>query len=139
MKKKPYIFLIFKIIGLIGIIIFVFGIIKIIKGFGNFETNDFAVGSFMMPIGLFLGIFGIIQGFKPEITKQTLKNTKYIQEENEEELQHIISQSAKIHSEAVTTITKSVNQGFNETMFCKYCGKTIDSNSKFCKHCGEKI
>ena len=79
MKKKPYIFLVFKLVGIVGIIIFVIGVIKLITGFGDFENNNFMIGSFMLPIGLFLTVFGFIQGFKPEITKQTLKTTKFIQ------------------------------------------------------------
>ena len=57
MKKKPYIFLIFKLVGVVGIVILVVGVVKLIKGFGDFETNNFMIGSFMMHIGLFLGVF----------------------------------------------------------------------------------
>lgn len=24
-------------------------------------------------------------------------------------------------------------------MYCKYCGKLIENNSKFCKYCGKKL
>jgi hypothetical protein len=139
MKKKPYIFMAFKLVGVIGVIIFVIGAIKIFTGFGNFENNNFMIGSFMLPIGLFLSVFGFIQGFKPEITKQTLKTTKFIQEENEDELQQIITKNAEIHSEAITSAAKAVKSGLNETMYCKHCGEKIDIDSQFCKHCGNKL
>jgi hypothetical protein len=139
MKKKPYIFMVFKLVGVIGVIIFVIGAIKIFTGFGDFENNNFMIGSFMLPIGLFLSVFGFIQGFKPEITKQTLKTTKFIQEENEDELQQIITKNAEIHSEAITNTAKAVKSGLNETMYCKYCGEKIDIDSQFCKHCGNKL
>lgn len=139
MKKKPYIFLIFKLVGVVGIVILVVGVVKLIKGFGDFETNNFMIGSFMMPIGLFLGVFGLAQGFKPEITKQTLKTTKYIQEENKEDFQEIITNNAEIHSEAITTTAKAVKSGLNETMFCKHCGQKVDVDSQFCKYCGKKL
>lgn len=139
MKKKPYIFMVLKLVGVIGVIIFVIGAIKIFTGFGDFENNNFMIGSFMLPIGLFLSVFGFIQGFKPEITKQTLKTTKFIQEENEDELQQIITKNAEIHSEAITNTAKAVKSGLNETMYCKYCGEKIDIDSQFCKHCGNKL
>ena len=139
MKKKPFIFMAFKLVGFIGIIIFVIGAIKLFTGFGDFENNNFMIGSFMLPIGLFLSVFGFVQGFKPEITKQTLKTTKYIQEENEDELQQIITKNAEIHSEAITNTAKAVKSGLNETMYCKYCGEKIDIDSQFCKHCGNKL
>lgn len=139
MKKKTYIFMVFKLVGVIGVIIFVIGAIKIFTGFGDFENNNFMIGSFMLPIGLFLSVFGFIQGFKPEITKQTLKTTKFIQEENEDELQQIITKNAEIHSEAITNTAKAVKSGLNETMYCKYCGEKIDIDSQFCKHCGNKL
>ena len=139
MKKKPYIFMVLKLVGVIGVIIFVIGAIKIFTGFGDFENNNFMIGSFMLPIGLFLSVFGFIQGFKPEITKQTLKTTKFIQEENEDELQQIITKNAEIHSEAITNTAKAVKSGLNETMYCNYCGEKIDIDSQFCKHCGNKL
>ena len=139
MKKKPFIFMVFKLVGFIGVIIFVIGAIKLFTGFGDFENNNFMIGSFMMPIGLFLSVFGFVQGFKPEITKQTLKTTKYIQEENKDELQQIITKNAEIHSEAITNTAKAVKSGLNETMYCKYCGEKIDIDSQFCKHCGNKL
>ena len=139
MKKKPFIFMVFKWVGFIGVIIFVIGAIKLFTGFGDFENNNFMIGSFMLPIGLFLSVFGFVQGFKPEITKQTLKTTKFIQEENEDELQQIITKNAEIHSEAITNTAKAVKSGLNETMYCKYCGEKIDIDSQFCKHCGNKL
>ena len=57
MKKKPYIFMVLKLVGVIGVIIFVIGAIKIFTGFGDFENNNFMIGSFMLPIGLFLSVF----------------------------------------------------------------------------------
>ena len=139
MKKKPILFLIFKILGLVGFGIFVFGIIKLAKGFGNLEDNSFAVGAFMMPFGLFLGCTGILMGFRPEITKHSIKTAKYLQEENKEELKKVMSTAAEINFEAVTLTAKAAKEGLDETMYCKYCGQKIDEDSKFCKHCGQKL
>lgn len=132
-------FLILKIVGVIGVLVFIIGIFKLINGFGDFETNDFLVGSFMMPIGAFIGFSGLMFGFKPEISKMTIKSVKYIQEENKDTLKEMTQTSTEIYSEAVTTITKAINKGLRETMYCKYCGNEIEVDSKFCKHCGEKL
>ncbi len=139
MKKKPYVFLIFKLIGLIGIVILVIGIIKLINGFGNFEDNTYIIGMFMMPFGLFIAATGLSLGFRPEITKHSIKTAKYIQEENKEELQEMASQMADINSEAVAITAQAVKQGLEDTMYCKHCGQQIDADSKFCKYCGQKL
>ena len=139
MKKKPILFLIFKILGFTGIVIFVIGIINLINGFDNFEDNSFVIGMFMMPFGLFLGAAGIVVGFRPEITKHTIKTAKYLQEENKEELKKIMSNAAEINSEAVTVTAQAAQTGLKEMMHCKYCGQKIDVDSQFCKHCGQKL
>ena len=43
----------------------------------NEDLANYIIGSFMMPIGLFFGVFGLTQGFKPEITKQIAKTIHY--------------------------------------------------------------
>lgn len=139
MKKKPISFLIFKLCGLLGVVLFVIGIIKTINGFGQFENNDFMVGSFMITFGLFLGISGIIFGFRPEITKHSLKTAKYIQDKNKEELEKLVSTQAQIHSKAVNITAQAVKEGMSEMIYCKHCGQKIDVDSQFCKHCGQKL
>ena len=139
MQKKPMIFLVFKFLGLIGLVIFVIGIINLINGFGNFEDNSFMIGMFMMPFGFFLGVSCLVMGFKPEITKHTIKTTKYIQKENQEELKEIVSTVSEIHLEAVTATAQAVREGLNQTIYCKHCGQKIDADSQFCKHCGREL
>ena len=139
MNKKPSHFLVFKIAGILGLVIFIIGIIKLLTGFDDFESNDFLIGMFMMPIGVFIGFTGLMIGFRPEISKLSIKTAKYLQEENKDELKQITSTSAEIVSEALTTTVQTIKEGLKETMFCKHCGKEIDSDSKFCKHCGKNI
>ena len=139
MNKKPSHFLVFKIAGILGLVIFIIGIIKLLTGFDDFESNDFLIGMFMMPIGLFIGFTGLMIGFRPEISKLSIKTAKYLQEENKDELKQITSTSAEIVSEALTTTVQTIKEGLKETMFCKHCGKEIDADSKFCKHCGKNI
>lgn len=139
MEKKPIIFLVFKLVGLVGVTIFIFGLIKLFNGFGNFEDNSFTIGAFMLPLGLFLGVSGFALGFRPEITKHSIKTAKYIQQENQEELKEMMTTTAKINSEAVTTTAQAVKEGLGQIMYCKHCGGKVDVDSQFCKHCGQKL
>lgn len=80
----------------------------------------------------------IISGFKTEIAKLHTRTTKYIQEENKQDLTDIASTTADIASDAITTTTKSIKKGLKDTKFCKHCGKEIDKDSKFCSECGKE-
>ena len=139
MEKKPILFLFFKLLGLVGFGMFIFGVVKLVNGFGQFDDNSFLVGTLMMPFGLFLGVTGLAIGFKPEMTKHSIKTAKYIQEDNKEELKEMLSTTAKIHSEAVTTTAKAIKAGMADIMYCKHCGQKIDTDSKFCKYCGKEL
>ena len=139
MEKKPILFLFFKLLGLVGLGMLIFGVIKLVNGFGQFNDNSFLVGMLMMPFGLFLGFTGLTIGFRPEMTKHSIKTAKYIQEDNKEDLKEMLSTTAEIHSEAVTTTAKAIKAGMTDTMYCKHCGQKIDADSKFCKHCGKEL
>lgn len=128
-NKLPIIFLILKIIGL-GLIIG--GIIVLILMRKSFGGGMFP-GLPMIGFGLVITLWGFI----PNINKLSIKTTKYLQEENKEDLTDIASTSADILSEGVTKTTKAVKKGLKDTMYCKHCGSEIDVDSKFCKHCGK--
>lgn len=135
MKNK---FLIFKIIGVVGIIIAIYGIVLVFTGFGNFENNNFMIGSFVFPFGLMIGFIFLMRGFKPEISRMQIETMKHIQEENKQILTDIANNNADITENAITQTTRAIKDGFNDTMYCKHCGEKIDSNSKFCKVCGKE-
>ena len=134
--KKPKHFLLFKIIGFVGVVVAVVGVVLVIVGFGDFETKKFLIGSLMFPLGIFVGVYCLIMGFRPEISKMKTKTIKHIQEENKNDLQDIMTSSAKIASEAVKITTNAINKELQKSMFCKHCGKEIDVDSKFCRYCG---
>ena len=138
MNNKPKYFLVAKIIGFLGVIVFIFGLVIALKGFGDFESNKFMIGSFIAPLGLVVGASGLITGFKPEITKMNINSTKYIQQQNKENLIDIATTTADITSEAITKTTKSINKGLENKIYCKHCGEKIDSDSKFCNKCGKE-
>ena len=114
-------------------------VINLFNGFGNFGSNNFLVGMFMMPIGFFIGFTFLMLGFRPEISKMATKSVKYIQQENKEVLKDIASTNAEINSDAVTTTARAIKEGLKNTIFCKHCGKEIDADSKFCRYCGKEL
>ena len=94
--KKPKHFIVFKIIGFIGIVATIVGFILSFSGFGNFESNNFMIGSILVPFGMLIGIGGLVIGFSPEISKMSTKSTKYIINENKDDLIDITKTSADI-------------------------------------------
>jgi hypothetical protein len=61
-----------------------------------------------------------------------------ILDDNQQKLTKIANQSAEINSEAITKSAKALKKEFKDTVFCKHCGESIDSDSKFCKKCGKE-
>lgn len=141
MSKKPKHLLVFKMIGFIALVVAIVGIVLTMKNFGNVQNmnpSDFMLGGTLTCVGLFVGMICLTIGFKPEFTKMGTKTTKYIQEENKEDLADIASTKADISSEAITKVAQSVKKGLKDTKYCKYCGAEIDADSKFCSACGKE-
>ena len=139
MNNKPRHLLPFKIAGIIGVIAIVTGIVLVVTGFGDFESNRFMIGSFVAVGGVMLTAIGMTVGFAPEIAKARAKTVRYIQEENKNDLTAIADNTAEIVSGAVSTVAGAVSDGMKKTMFCKYCGAKIDSDSRFCSVCGKEL
>ena len=137
-NNKPKYFIIFKIVGFIGIILAITGFVLTFVGFGDFESNNFMIGGLVAVFGLFIGVSGLMIGFRPEITKASTQSIKYIQQENKEDLKDIASTAVEITSEAITKTATAIKTGLDDKMFCKHCGEKIDSDSKFCNKCGKE-
>ena len=137
-NNKPKHFIVFKIIGFLGIILAIIGFALTVDGFDDFESNNFMIGALMSSFGFFIGISGLMIGFRPEITKMSTKSVKYIQKENKEDFKDIASNAADIASEAITKTTTAIKRGLDDKIFCKHCGEKIDSDSKFCNKCGKE-
>ena len=137
--NKPKHFLIFKIIGLLGIIIIITGTTFIFKGFGDFESNLFMIGGFLIPLGTITTALGISIGFSPEIAKAKAKSARYIQEENKDDLKAITNNTAEIMCDAVATTANAFNKNIQQRNFCKHCGQKIDNDSQFCSSCGKEL
>ena len=137
--NRPRHFWIFKIIGVIGAVATVTGIALTVTGFGDFESNNFMIGSFVAVIGVMMTALGITIGFGPEIAKARAKTLRYIQEENKDDLTAIANNSAEIMSDAVSKTANAIASGVQKTMFCKHCGARIDADSTFCSRCGKEL
>lgn len=138
MDKKPLYFLTFKILGCVGVVALICGIILAVSGFGDFESNNFMIGTFVAVGGMALTMFGMLIGFAPEMAKASAKTLKYIQEENKEDLTAIANNNAEIMRDAISTTASAIADGVKKTMFCKHCGAKIDADSKFCSSCGKE-
>lgn len=65
---------------------------------------------------------------------------KNILSENEDVLKDMYTKEANIEKEGIKIRTRAFKEGISgsETLYCKYCGTLIDSDSKFCKSCGKE-
>ena len=139
MNEKPRHLRIFKLVALAGSIILVLGIVLAVRGFGDFESNNFMIGGFLTVFGMMATAIGIMFGFGPEIVKARLKAARYIQEEAKDDLTAIASNSAEITKDAVTTTAEAIREGIGIKKYCKHCGAKIDSDAKFCTACGKEL
>ena len=136
--KKPIRFIILKIVGFVGVAVLIAGIVLEINGFGDFESNNFMIGTFLAVAGMAIAATCLVAGFGPEIAKARAKTIRYIQEENKDDFSAIATNNAQIMSDAVKTTAGAAKEGLKETKFCKHCGKKIDEDSKFCSSCGKE-
>lgn len=64
---------------------------------------------------------------------------KEILDNNEEIMKDNVTRKAKINKEGIEITAKAIKEGLtNNKVYCKYCGKLIDSDSKYCKVCGRE-
>lgn len=64
--------------------------------------------------------------------KEVLDNREDIMKEN-------VIRKANINKEGIEIATTAIKNGLsNNKIFCKYCGKLIDGDSKYCKVCGKE-
>lgn len=69
-----------------------------------------------------------------------VKTAKGVLDENEDDIRHVVGKTADISKDAITTTTRAIKKGLTEeeSVYCKHCGESIDSDSTFCKACGKK-
>lgn len=68
-----------------------------------------------------------------------LNAEKEILDNNEEIMKDNVTRKANINKEGIEITAKAIKEGLtNNKVYCKYCGKLIDSDSKYCKVCGRE-
>ena len=65
---------------------------------------------------------------------------KNVLDENADVLKEMATTEAEIQREAIKTKASAIREGLFEenSVYCKHCGASIDSDSKFCKKCGKE-
>jgi hypothetical protein len=64
--------------------------------------------------------------------KEVLDNREDIMKEN-------VIRKSNINKEGIEIATSAIKNGLsNNKIYCKYCGKLIDGDSKYCKVCGKE-
>lgn len=64
---------------------------------------------------------------------------KEILDNNEETMEDNVTRKANINKKGIEITANAIKEGLNGSkIYCKYCGKLIDDDSKFCKSCGKE-
>ena len=73
-----------------------------------------------------------------KINQVGINSKKNILDDNEDTLKEIADKNADINKDAIKEYAKSFKDGLKDTVYCKYCGEVIDSDSIFCTKCGKE-
>ena len=121
-----------------GLLLIILGCFVFREDLGKGET----IANFALWVsGVFVTFFSapcLFIGFSAKIAKNQIERTKYVQQLNQQNLQDIANTSADISSEPVAKIVKTVVDATQKDIYCKYCGTSIDFDSRFCKNCGKE-
>ena len=87
-------------------------------------------------------IFTFTMMFSPKLRAkfmgQQIKTMKYMLDENEEILKELNTKGANVAKDGIEIKARAMKNGLSSsTIYCKYCGESIDADSKFCKNCGQ--
>ena len=124
-----------KILGFLFLPVAIYGFVLCFRGFGDFATHDFMIGSMLSTFGVFVTVSCLAIGFSPQLRALHLRTAKQMQQMHKDTLTDLATTSAEITREAVTITAKAVRDTL-QAAYCKHCGGAIDADSQFCKHCG---
>ena len=149
--KEPKLFFVLRVIACFA---FVIGITLIFLGTLVFreEKTDFPNFGFLAPgiFILFISFPLFFISFLPKIHKAGVHMVKYLEETAKDDLRDISNNRADIVEESVTKVASAVKTGWDSptdntetntvenTVYCRYCGKKIPTDSKFCQYCGKQ-
>lgn len=127
----------FFIIPIFSLIIFIVTIAVIIspKLRGKFMSNQVKATKYMLDdVKDDLTDIGTTVG---DVSVNTYKN---VIDNNEDNLRETFTKQANISKDAIETTVRSIKNSItkDDVIYCKHCGKSIDSDSQFCKFCGKR-
>ena len=68
-----------------------------------------------------------------------IKATKYMIDESKNDIRDISTSMANATKDGIRITTGAIKDGFaSNYIYCKYCGSSIDGDSRFCKNCGKE-
>ena len=122
----------FTIIPIIAIGIFIFTFIMIFspKARSKMMKRQMKTLKYMMEDN---------QDILTDLSKSALNVQHDILTKNEDALKNIATKQANINKEGIKIKSEAIKDGFyGKNIYCKYCGSSIDSDSRFCKNCGKQ-
>lgn len=128
--------ILFYLIAILVVLIFVFTIALMIspKLRGKWMSNQIEATKHMMEYSKedLKNILSTSKSIEVNAEKEMLDNNEEIMKDN-------ITKKANINKEGIEITAKAIKEGLsNNKVYCKYCRKLIDSDSKYCKACGRE-
>lgn len=128
--------ILFFIIPILVVLTFIFTIALMIspKLRGKWMSNQIEATKHMMEYSKedLKNILSTSKSIEVNAEKEMLDNNEEIMKDN-------ITKKANINKEGIEITAKAIKEGLsNNKVYCKYCGKLIDSDSKYCKVCGRE-
>ena len=101
----------------------------------------FTVVPIIMGIIIVFMIISIVSPkFRGKMMSRQIKATKHMVDYSKEDLKDISDGMAYATHDGVKNTARAIKEGLTEknSIYCKHCGASIDSDSKFCKSCGKE-
>lgn len=128
--------ILFFIIPILVVLIFIFTIKAMVspKLRGKWMSKQIEATKYMMEYSKddLKDILSTSKSVEVNAEKEILDNNEEIMKDN-------VTRKANINKEGIEITAKAIKEGLtNNKVYCKYCGKLIDSDSKYCKVCGRE-
>lgn len=95
----------------------------------------------VVAISIFVLTFALILSpkLRGKFMSNQIKATKYMMDESKNDIRDISTSMANATKDGIRITTGAIKDGFTSNyIYCKYCGSSIDGDSRFCKNCGKE-
>lgn len=117
--------IIFKVLAFVGVAVVISGIVMTVTGFGDFESNNFMIGGFMVTFGIFATVLFFVKGFGSHFNKMN---------QNIEDIVANITKNATIGTDE----SDLKNNNSKKSSTCVCCGAKLSKHSSTCDYCGKE-